>query len=152
MVRNILKTLHEVGLVLSDWIDRISKPNAELGGMSVCPYARGAEYELVETDSSDINPPPWDFELIVYRLPDHYTVEELGDIAKEYNNIYTDMVFLPDHKDKDTYINGVQTNNGRYNLILCQWRDNLIKAREKLAKSNYYTFWAEEYLNEILNT
>lgn len=147
-----LRTLHEAGLVINDWIDRISKPNPELGGMSVCPYARGTEYKLITTDGSDINLPPWDFELIVYKFPDHYTIEELGDIATEYNNVYPEMVFLPDHKDKDTYINGVQTNNGRYNLILCQWRDNLTKAREKLAKSTYYTFWAEEYLNEILNT
>lgn len=137
--------------MINDWINRISKPNVELGGMSVCPYAKGTEYELIETDGSNISPPPWDFDLIVYKLPDQYAIQELTDIATEYNKLYPDMVFLPDHKDKVTYINGVQTNNGQYNLILCQWRDNLVKAREKLAKSNYYTYWAEEYLKEILS-
>jgi hypothetical protein len=139
-------------MAIENWIKHISMPRPELGGKSVCPFAKSAEYELIETDGSTINPPPWDFELIIYKLPNHYTVEELGDIAAEYNNLYPEMVFLPDHKDKDTFINGVQTNNGRYNLILCQWRDNLSKARDNLAKTNYYTFWAEEYLNEILNT
>ena len=137
--------------MIEDWINRISKPREELGGMSVCPYARGTEYELVETDGSDIDPPPWDFDLIIYKLPDHYTIEELGDIAHEYNNIYPEMVFLPDHKDKDTFINGVQTNNGKYNLILCQWRDNLTAARDKLGKTSYYSYWAEDYLKEILS-
>jgi hypothetical protein len=65
--------------------------------------------------------------------------------------MYPEMVFLPDHKDRDTFINGVQTNNGKYNLILCQWRDNLESARTKLKNSNYYSFWDQEYLKEILS-
>lgn len=135
---------------LSDWVTRISKPREELGGLPVCPFASNSELSIVNTDGSDMNPPPWDFDLIIYRLPEQYTIEELNDLAKEYNKIYPDIVFLPDHKDKDTYINGVQTNNGEYNLILCQWRDNLEKARVKLKKTTYYTYWAEEYLEEIL--
>jgi hypothetical protein len=139
-------------LSIKDWIDRISKPNSELGGMSVCPYAKGAEYSLIETNGADIEPPPWDFELIIYKLPDHYTIDELYEIAKEYNNLYPELVFLPDHKDKDTFINGVQTNNGNANLILCQWRDNLEQARTKLAKTVYYSFWDADYLEEILKS
>jgi hypothetical protein len=140
----------EIGMAFEAWINRISKLREELGGMSVCPFAKGAEYEIVNTDGSDINPPPWNFELIIYKLPDHYTVFELTKIAKEYNNIYPEMVFLPDHKDKDTYINNVQTNNGEHNIILCQWRDNLTKARDKLKNTVYYQFWSEDYLQEIL--
>jgi hypothetical protein len=138
--------------MLNEWISRISTPKEELGGMGVCPYAKSAEYELIETDGSDINPPPWDFELIIYKLPNSYSIEELNDIAVEYNNLFPEMVFLPDHKDKATFINGIPTNNGVYNLILCQWRDNLSKAREKLSNTAYYTYWAEDYLKEILNT
>ena len=131
--------------MLNEWIDRISLPRDELGGMSVCPYAKKSEFTLVETDGSDIETPPWDFELIVYKLPDHYTIDELVSIANEYNILYPDMIFLPDHKNKDTFI------NGKYNLILCQWRDNLESARTKLKTSNYYSFWDSEYLKEILS-
>jgi hypothetical protein len=120
--------------------------------MPICPYAKGSEFELIESDGGDISPPPWDFELIVYKLPDNYSVDELTDIATEYNNLFPEMIFLPDHKDRDTFINGVQTNNGKYNLILCQWRDNLEKARSKLSNTVYYSFWNEDYLKEILNT
>lgn len=140
-----------MAILINDWIKRITQPREELGNFSVCPYAKGAEYELIETDGSDIDPPPWDFELIIYKLPDHYTEFEVTEIAAEYNNIYPELVFLPDPRDRYTEINGVQTNNGQYNLILCQWRDNLQKAREKLASTNYYTYWSEQYLNEILS-
>jgi len=138
--------------MIKDWITNISIPHKELDGMPVCPYAKSSEYTVIETDGSDISPPPWDFELIVYKLPDEYSIDELSDIATEYNNIYPEMVFLPDHKDKDTFINGIQTNNGKYNLILCQWRDNLETARTKLSNTSYYSFWDSEYLKEILNT
>ena len=137
---------------INNWIERIKQPREELGGMSVCPFAKSADYEIIETDGSDIDPPPWDFELIIYKLPDLYTIDELTAIANEYNNIFPDMVFLPDHKDKQTFISGVQTNNGTYNFILCQWRDNLETARSKLKKTNYYNFWDKDYLDEILKT
>lgn len=140
-----------MAVLISDWINRITTPRVELGEFSVCPYAKGAEYELIETDGGDINPPPWDFELIIYKLPVHYTVDEVFAIADEYNKMYPELVFLPDPKDRDTYINGVQTNNGQHNLILCQWRDNLNKAREKLTGTSYYTYWSEDYLREILS-
>jgi hypothetical protein len=140
-----------VGILINEWIERITKPREELGGFGVCPYAKGAKYELIETDGGDINPPPWDFELIIYKLPAEYSPDEVCAIASEYNKMYPELVFLPDPKDKDTYINGVQTNNGKYNLILCQWRDNLNNAREKLANTTYYSYWSEEYLKEILS-
>jgi len=139
-------------MAIESWIARISQPKEELGRFSVCPFANGADYDIIETDGSDINPPPWDFELIIYKLPNSYTIDELNSMALEYNKIYPDVIFLPDHKDKYTEISGVQTNNGEYNLILCQWRDNLNKAREKLQKTAYYTYWAEEYLKEILES
>lgn len=139
-----------MAVLIEDWIKRISKPADLLGGFSVCPFAKGADYSVHETDGSDICPPPWDFELMIYVLPSHYTADEVIAIAAEYNKIYTDVVFLPDPKDRYTEINGVQTNNGEYNIILCQWRDNLERARTKLKNTAYYTYWAEEYLKEIL--
>jgi hypothetical protein len=137
---------------IKNWIGRISEIKSELGGYSVCPFAKGSEYEIINTDGSDINPPPWDFELIIYVFPSHYQQEELVAISAEYNKMFSDLIFLPDHKDRDTFIKGVQTNNGKHNLILCQWRDNLTKARNKLTKTDYYTHWDQDYLKEIINT
>ena len=138
--------------MLKNWVDRITKSQEALGGMSVCPFAKKAEFEIIETDGSNIDPPPWDFELIIYKLPSDYTEAEVFAIAEEYNKLYPNMIFLPDPKDRNTFINGVQTNNGEFNLILCQWRDNLNTARKKLLKTSYYDYWSKDYLEEILST
>ena len=50
----------------------------------------------------------------------------------------------------DTFIHGVQTNNGKYNLILAQPTQKLRKFRESLAKTEYYDLWDDDYLKEIL--
>lgn len=136
---------------ITDWIDRLTTRQILLGGFSVCPYAKNAEYGIVETDGTNIDPPPWDFELLIYVLPPEWTQDELVQLAKEYSKIYASLVFLPDHKDRYTEINGVQTNNGKHNLLLCQWRDNLEGARKKLSETNYYSFWNQKYLEEILS-
>ncbi len=138
--------------MLTEWIKRITQPREELGGFPVCPYAKGIEFEIIETDGSDINPPPWDFELLVYKLPDSYSNEEVVDIALEYNKLFPDLVFLPDPKNRHTEINGIQTNNGMFNLILCQYREKLNNARKNLSKTSYYQYWSEQYLKEILET
>lgn len=137
---------------IKNWISYISKPNALLGGYAVCPYAKQAKYEVVETLGHDINPPPWDFDLIIYVCPDDFDEKLIIEIAKEYNVLFPDLVFLPDPKDRYTEINGVQTNNGEKNLILCQWRSHLEDARKKLLMTRYYQYWSDEYLQEILNT
>jgi hypothetical protein len=137
---------------IKQWIDRISIPTDKINNMPVCPFAKGAEYTVIVTDGGDINPPPWEFELIIYKLPDEYTEWEVIKIAQEYGKLYPELVFLPDPKERYTEINGVQTNNGEYNLILCQWRDNLLDARNKLAKTSYYSVWTKEYLDEIMSS
>ena len=137
---------------IENWVECLSVKHIVLGGFSVCPFAKNAEYEIIETDGSNIDPPPWAFDLIIYVLPDMWSQEELFELADVYNKMYPDLIFLPDYKDRHTEIKGVQTNNGKYNLLLCQWRDELNLAREKLAKTDYYSYWDENYLKEILNT
>ena len=137
---------------IKSWVEDLSAKHIVLGGFSICPFAKNAEYEIIETDGSDIDPPPWAFDLIIYVLPDAWSQEELYELADVYNKIHPDLIFLPDHKDRNTEIKDVQTNNGKYNLLLCQWRDELNSAREKLAKTDYYSYWDEDYLKEILNT
>lgn len=136
---------------IDKWISRITKKQKRLEGLAVCPFAVKSSYELVITDGKDINPLP-DAEITVYVLPQHHSQEDLAQLANEYNNKMPELVFLPDHKDRRTEINGVQTNNGTHNLILCQRRTDLCEARSKLKNTNYYEFWNKEYLEEILKT
>lgn len=137
---------------IEEWIERISKPNKDIGGFAICPYAKQAYYDIIYTNGANIDPPPWEFDLIIYVLPEEYTKQEVEEIATEYNKLYLDLVFLPDPKDRKTFINGVLTSNGKQNLILCQYRKKLNDARARLANTDYYSYWNEEYLKEILNT
>lgn len=135
---------------IKDWIARISLPSDKIGGMSVCPFAKNAKYIVLETRLADIKLPTEHFEVCIFCILDDVTVEELDHWCKQLSVEYPDMTFLPDHKDRDTFINGVPTNNGKHNLILCQWTSHLSAAREKLAKTHYYDHWDEAYLKEIL--
>lgn len=137
---------------IKDWITRISTPTDKIGGLSVCPYSKHIDYKIIEVDNDVIELPNESFEIIIYVFSHVYTLDDLVGIAKTYNKKYPELVFLPDHKDRYTEINGVQTNNGKYNLILCQSRNKLEEARKKLKNTSYYTYWSEEYLKEIFQT
>jgi hypothetical protein len=136
---------------IKEWINQISIPRDELGGIGICPYARNSKYKIVKTDKN-LDLVEEDVELIIYVLPENYTVNDLSLIAEKQNKKFPHLVFLPDHRDRVTEINGVQTNNGKHNLILCQSRNVLEKARIKLKSTGYYTYWNSKYLEEILST
>ena len=63
---------------------------------------------------------------------------------------YEDYKFIADHGKTNTFINKIQSNNGKYNLVLVQPRKDLTEARIKLAKTSYYDYWDENYLKEVL--
>ena len=77
-------------------------------------------------------------------------MEDLREACRELNETYPDYVFLDDHKDDPSFINGVQTNNGKYNLIICQDKKKLLAARESLHTTKYYSYWDEEMYNKIV--
>ena len=82
-------------------------------------------------------------------LPDTVSQPEIFAHCDSLNLTHPHLIFLPDHSQRYTHINGVQTNNGRLNLILCQPKDKLIKARQSLKPSGYYSYWSKDYLKEI---
>jgi len=140
----------KIDVIIDKWIKHISVSNKELGGFPVCPFAKNASYEIIETNGSDIIPPSTEFDITIYKLPDNFEFAELLSIAKEYNSLYPDLVFLPDGKNRFSNLNGIQTNNGEFNLLLCQNREDLEDARNRLFITDYYTYWDKDYLDEIL--
>lgn len=135
---------------LKFWVNQLIISRAELGGFSICPYAHSAKFKIIQV-YDQIEIPNEEFEVVIFLLPDYLKYDELVNIANYQNKLHPLLVFLPDHKDRKTTINGIQTNNGKYNLLLCQPREKLQNAREKLKNTNYYSFWDKEYLDEILN-
>ena len=131
------------------WIQEISKVRPELGNFSISPYASGANFSIQEQKLSEITPND-DFDVIIYVVEDSLDAQFLYDTVDNYNRNYPDYKFIPDHAKTKTYIQGIQTSNGKYNLVLCQSRNELTEARKKLAKTNYYDYWEKNYLKEVL--
>jgi len=131
------------------WIDQLSKIRPELGNFAICPYALNANYQIIEQKLCEIVPKP-DYDVAIYIVESQIDAQYLYDAVDDYNRNYPDYKFLADHGNTKTYIQGVQTNNGKYNLVLCQLRKKLTEARKKLAKTDYYSYWDEDYLKEVL--
>lgn len=134
---------------IQEWIEEVSKERGELGGFSVCPYASKSRTLIVETPIDDIVPEPG-HDVIVFIVEDFWRFDAVQEWVEFYNTKFPYYSFFEDCSSKNTYINGVQTNNKKYNLILCQSKKKLNKIRKELAKTDYYNYWNENYLKEIL--
>ena len=131
------------------WIKQLSKIRPELGNFAICPYASNANFAIVDEKLSQIMPND-DFDVIIYVVEDDISANFLYDAVDDYNHNYPEYRFIADHGKTKTYIQGIQTSNGKYNLVLCQSRKELTEARKKLRKTSYYDYWDESYLHEVL--
>ena len=131
------------------WIKQLSKIRPELGNFAICPYASNANFAIVDEKLSQIMPND-DFDVIIYVVEDDIDANFLYDAVDDYNHNYPEYRFIADHGKTKTYIQGIQTSNGKYNLVLCQSRKELTEARKKLGKTSYYDYWDESYLHEVL--
>ena len=131
------------------WIDQLSKIRPELGNFAICPYASKANFLIIDNKLSQIVPKP-DFDVVIYVVEDNISAQFLYDAVDDYNRNYPEYKFIPDHGKTKTYIQGIQTSNGLYNLVLCQSRKELTEARKKLARTDYYNYWDKSYLKEVL--
>ena len=134
---------------IQNWIIGLTKPKQELGKFATCPYAQFSKYQIEKRSISDLAPLAG-VEVAIFVLEDSLTLEDLTGACRALNEAYPDYVFLDDHKDDPSFINGVQTNNGKYNLILCQNKEKLMKARESLKATRYYSYWDESLYNKIV--
>ena len=136
---------------IAEWIDYLSMPQDKLNGSPVCPFAKKAKYKIIDlADEEVLNPDFSTVEVILYIVDSSYSFEQVEQLSIKYNKQFPNLVFLPDSKHRHSHINGVQSNNDKYNLILCQERSGLQAARDRLSQTLYYTHWDENYLKEIL--
>lgn len=135
---------------IKKWIESVSQAHSELGGFSICPFARKAKYKIVFCSVNSIEPED-SYDVIIYVIEEE-KLEVIQEWVKKYNQKYSQWLFFEDCASYDTFINGIQTNNGKYNLILGQPKEKLKKFREILKKTDYYSYWSKEYYNEIMNS
>ena len=136
-------------LFILNWIKEVSKIRPELNGFSVCPFAANSKFKIVECSVEDIVLIE-EYQVIIYIVEDYFNLDSIRFWVDFYNSKYNGWKFFEDCGSYDTFIKGIQTNNGKYNLILAQPTEKLRKFREKLAKTSYYDLWVDDYLKEIL--
>ena len=146
-----------------EWVKRVSKKRDELGGFAICPFARKAlkekkiywsfiGYEPAAYISRYMEMMNEDYEVVLfYNLKKNLTNEDCIELINNLNKKFPNIVFLKDHPDNPGFINGVNTSNGEYPVIIAQPKGKLIDARLALEKTKYYDVWSEEYKKEILS-
>ncbi len=135
---------------LEEWIERVKESHPDLKGFSICPFAKGNTYKIVKSSIDDIKPLNEEFGVVIFIVEDDLDIDYGYQKIKELNKKYPKYKFFDDFRDEPSFINGVQTNNQLYNLILYQNSEFLTKMRKILAKTEYYNFWDNEYLQKIL--
>ena len=135
---------------LENWIKTIQKSHPDLKGHSICPFAKANTYKIVTCSINDIKPLEEEFGVVIFIVEDDLDPEYGYQKIEELNKLYPRYKFFDDFRDEDSFINGVQTNNGKYNIVLYQDSQFLTKMRSILAKTNYYDLWEDEYLKKIL--
>ena len=133
---------------IEDWIEKISESRPELNGFAICPYSKNSNYKIVKCEPENITIENG-YDVIIYIITES-NLDKINNWVEFYNNKFKDWIFFEDCANYNTFISGVQTNNGKHNLILAQPRNKLMKFREALKKTDYYSFWSKEYYNEIV--
>lgn len=144
--------MSEVETHIKEWIRKVSEFRPELGGFSICPYALHAKFTIIsiENDKIDDITLPDGCDIVFFVLSDNLSLEDVQETVEKCNKKYPEWEFFEDCASYDTFVGGIQSNNGKYNLILAQPREKLRNLRLKLAKTDYYKHWTDEYLKEIL--
>jgi hypothetical protein len=139
------------------WTQHLSKPQDTLDGLAVCPYAARARYKILDRIRKKIR-----FEkdqtlletldVLLYLKEFRMKKKDMYELCDQLNDAHKEYVFLADHWETETKIKDVRTNNGLYNLILCQKRSKLESARKFLRSKNYYDHWSKKYLKDVMST
>jgi hypothetical protein len=142
----IVDKVNEVHL----WIQKLTEAHEALGNYSICPYAGTAEYSIIQCNLKDICID--DTKTVqIFIVEDDCSIASMMDYRNILNRMYKNYMFLDDHRDEPTYIQGIQSNFGKGNLLICQRRDELLKARNTLHKTEYYSYWSQEMYGRIIN-
>ena len=130
---------------------RIRQPRNRLNNRPICPFAKTLP-NIIKTNrlEEDIFKLCTSTLTIVCEINGNSTPNDLELLCDKLHSLHNNYYFLPDHPDKKTYIQGIETGNGHYPLILVQTKSELDAARSKLSKTDYYSYWDQDYLEEIL--
>ena len=148
---------------LNEWMAFIQMPRTELGGFAICPYAKQAitqkSYDIQHTtvdtftsilDTDDIK--QYDVSIFVIDNYQNYDVQYLIDYTMQLNQKYKirDMVILDNDPRTPMYINRVMSTFEHAYLWVVQSLSDLNNKTHHLQKTNYYSFWTQQQLDEVV--
>ena len=151
---------------LDQLVEHVSKPNPEMDGMPMCPFAKvGMERNEVEFVKHGKNtlivaegyiknfPPHRKLVLCVTDAKD-FTSEQLDKFCATWQPfaIEQDLYLYPSRpSDSEGHIAGLTHGNPGLAMILIQTLSDLNeKAKWLHDKTNYYTFWEQGYYDKIV--
>lgn len=135
--------------IINEWITRISDKKSDLGGHSICPFARQPRIVTVDklTVESIVG---FDDRLSVYiESTTSSSYQDIELVCRQLKLLNPNHVFLPDHPDRKNYIKNHETGNRVRPCIIIQTKQELDSARAAISKTDYYSYWDESYLAEI---
>ena len=141
---------------IETWITTVlDTPNSKFGNLPPCPYAKKAWVEgnvsvKMFDDVQSFTPQDWDKEVNIYVMNPWISSELLSEMAKNYNSMYSDYLFLEEHPDLIEDVGGFVVNQGKLILLIVQDRKPLEEARKKLQETNYYENWTPEMKKRII--
>ena len=141
---------------IETWITTVlDTPNSKFGNLPPCPYAKKAWVEgnvsvKMFDDVQSFTPQDWDKEVNIYVMNPWISSELLSEMAKNYNSMYSDYLFLEEHHDLIEDVGGFVVNQGKLILLIVQDRKPLEEARKKLQETNYYENWTPEMKKRII--
>nr|QMP83733.1 MAG: hypothetical protein [Caudoviricetes sp.] len=141
---------------LKTWQKYVSESRKELDGFPICPFAmtENINFEIISSEQT----------LLIQVLKkekegvnlfmmvdenEKLTSESAESLVKFYNSISDKYSYFVDDYNNPQYMNEVNTGNGKYIIIIAQNNNILNAARNKLKKTNYYSFLDKEYLKKI---
>jgi hypothetical protein len=132
-----------------NWIKSVSQIRPELNNFAICPFASKSNYKIIESPISELELNS-NYDVLIFVVEHNLTLDEIQWWVDRYNKNHKEWKFFEDCGSYNTFINGIQTNNRKYNLVLAQPKEKLRKFREMLARGSYYDLWDKGYLEEIL--
>jgi hypothetical protein len=135
--------------VIKEWLTRVQRPRSELNGKSICPFAKMPEIIVVKQLTSETVIPTSQSITIYIEDSVNSSFEDIDAVCRDLRSKHNNCIFLPDHPEKKNYINGIETGNGYLPLIIVQNSNELLSARRKLEKTDYYDKWDKKYLEDV---
>lgn len=143
--------------IVDKWVKKISKPQPY--GYPICPYAANARYHIFEHEdylSLQLKAEYFDSEnydlYICFPTNQYMDLSEAQRWEDNLNKLSKNTIIMLDHWKHPGFINGVNTGNEHRILFLIQDAKGLLKAREHLKTTSYYSNWSEDYYKKIIQT